>query len=85
MPSAGSATAGTNLLKQATSNVRAQPFRDPLYELSQDFIGLFKEHKAQALQDWLSSELKSIAKSMQQDYSAIEAACSQSWNHDHVA
>ena len=62
------------------------------YELSQDFVGLFKEHKAPALQDWLRrakgstiSELKSIAKSMQQDYAAIEAACSQPWNHDHVA
>ena len=61
------------------------------YELSQDFVGLFKEHKAQALKDWLirakgstSSELKSIAKSMQQDYAAIEAACSQSWNQGQV-
>ena len=41
------------------------------YELSQGFVGLFKEHKAQALKDWLRrakgstiSELKSIAKSM---------------------
>ena len=41
------------------------------YELSQDFVGLFKEHKAQALKDWLRrakgstiSELKSLAKSM---------------------
>jgi transposase len=61
------------------------------YELSQDFVGLFKEHKAQALKDWLSrakgstiNELKSIAKSMQQDYAAIEAACSQSWNQGQV-
>lgn len=61
------------------------------YELSQDFVGLFKEHKAQALKDWLRrakgstiSELKSLAKSMQQDYAAIEAACSQPWNQGQV-
>jgi len=61
------------------------------YELSQDFIGMLKERKLQALQDWLGraksstiSELKSIAKGRQQDYAAIEAACSQSWSQGQV-
>jgi transposase len=61
------------------------------YELTQDFVRLFKEHKASALKDWLRranrsaiSELKSIAKSIQQDYAAIEAACSQAWSQGQV-
>jgi transposase len=62
------------------------------YALSQDFVGLLKERKAQALKDWLRrakgstiAEVKSVAKSMQQDYAAIYAACSQPWSHDYVA
>jgi transposase len=61
------------------------------YELSQDFIGILKEQKAHELNDWLRrarncqvTELRSIAKSMQQDYAAIFAACSQPWSQGQV-
>lgn len=61
------------------------------YELSQDFIGILKEQKAHELNDWLRrarncrvAELRSIAKSMQQDYTAIFAACSQPWSQGQV-
>lgn len=61
------------------------------YELSQDFVGMLNERKAQALTDWLRrakgssiTELRSVAKSMQQDYAAIEAACSQTWSQGQV-
>lgn len=61
------------------------------YEFGQDFVELFKGRKAPALQDWLSrakeshiSELRSFAKSLQQDSAAIEAACSQPWNQSQV-
>jgi transposase len=61
------------------------------YALSQTFIELLKEHKAQELKDWLRqargshlNELKSIAKSMQQDYDAIYAACAQPWSQGQV-
>lgn len=60
-------------------------------ELSQDFVRLIKERQGSALKDWLRrangstiSELKSIAKSIQQDYAAIEAACSQAWSQGQV-
>jgi transposase len=58
---------------------------------SLDFVGLFTGRNAPALQDWLRrakgstiSELRSIAKSIQQDYAAIEAACSQPWSQGPV-
>jgi transposase len=61
------------------------------YELSQEFVELFKGRKAPALQDWLRrakesqiSELGSLAKSLQQDSAAVEAACSQPWNQGQV-
>lgn len=61
------------------------------YELSQDFVAMLNQRKVQALPDWLRRarsssipELKSVAKSLQQDYAAIEAACSQPWNQGQV-
>ena len=61
------------------------------YDLSQDFVHILKERKAQELTTWLRrargsqvTELRSIAKSMQQDYAAIFAACSQSWSQGQV-
>lgn len=61
------------------------------YELSQDFVDMLNQRKVQALPDWLRRarsssipELKSVAKSLQQDYAAIEAACSQPWNQGQV-
>jgi transposase len=53
---------------------------------------MLKERKAQNLKDWIRAaksshvtELTSFAKSVQQDYAAIYAACSLPWSHDHVA
>jgi transposase len=61
------------------------------YELSQDFLSMLKERKAHQLKDWISTaksshitELKSFAKSVQQDYAAISAACSLPWNQGQV-
>lgn len=61
------------------------------YELSQDFARILKEQKAHELNDWLRRarncqviELRSLAKSMQQDYAAIFAACSQPWSQGQV-
>src|SRR5438067_1013464 len=61
------------------------------YELSQDFLGLLKERKAHQLKEWISAatsspiaELKGFAKSVQQDYSAVSAACSLPWSQGQV-
>jgi transposase len=61
------------------------------YELSQGFVDMLNQRKVQGLPDWLRRarssripELKSVAKSLQQDYAAIEAACSQPWNQGQV-
>ena len=61
------------------------------YELSQDFLRLLKERKAHELKAWISaatsshvSELKGFAKSVQQDYAAISAACSLPWSQGQV-
>ena len=61
------------------------------YELSQDFLNMLKERRAHALKEWISAaksshitELKSFAKSVQQDYEAIYAACSLPWSQGQV-
>ena len=61
------------------------------YELSQDFLSILRERKAQNLKDWIRAaksshvtELKSFAKSVQQDYEAISAACSLPWSQGQV-
>ena len=61
------------------------------YRLSQDFVAMLKERKAEELQGWLQrashsqiAEFKSLAKSMQGDYAAIHAACSQPWSQGQV-
>ncbi len=61
------------------------------YRLSQDFVVMIKERKAEELQPWLQrahrsqiAEFKSLAKSMQGDYAAIHAACSQPWSQGQV-
>ncbi len=61
------------------------------YELSQDFLSILRERKAQNLNDWIRAaksshvtELTSFAKSVQQDYSAISAACSLPWSQGQV-
>jgi len=61
------------------------------YELSQDFLGILKGRRAHELKDWIRAakssqvtELKSFAKSVQQDYAAIYAACSLPWSQGQV-
>jgi len=61
------------------------------YELSQDFLGMLKERRAHELKAWISAaksshvtEFKSFAKSVQQDYAAIYAACSLPWSQGQV-
>ena len=61
------------------------------YELSQAFLSILKERRAQALKEWIKAatsshipELKSFAKSVQQDYAAISAACSLPWSQGQV-
>jgi transposase len=61
------------------------------YKLSQDFLSLLKERRASELKEWIRAaksshvtELKSFAKSVQQDYAAIYAACSLPWSQGQV-
>ena len=61
------------------------------YALSQDFLGMLKERRAPELKEWIRTatsshvpELKSFAKSVQQDYAAIYAACSLPWSQGQV-
>jgi len=56
------------------------------YELSQNFLHLLREQKADELNTWLRQakesslpELRSLATSMQQDLAAVPAACSLPW------
>jgi transposase len=66
---------------------QASPDLALAYALSQDFISLLTQQKAEELSDWFRrakqsqvAELMSLAKSMQQDSSAIAAACSLPWS-----
>ena len=61
------------------------------YELSQAFLGILRERRAHELKDWIRAAknsqvtaLTSFAKSVQQDYSAIYAACSLPWSQGQV-
>ncbi|GHO51194.1 hypothetical protein KSX_93570 [Ktedonospora formicarum] len=61
------------------------------YLLSQNFTEMLRERKADDLKEWLQRaresqipELEGFAKSLQQDYSAIYAACSQPWSQGQV-
>jgi transposase len=61
------------------------------YALSQDFLGILRERRAQDLKAWIKAakgsqvtELTSFAKSVLQDYSAISAACSLPWSQGQV-
>lgn len=61
------------------------------YELGQAFLNILKERRASALKEWIAAatsssitELKNFAKSVQQDYEAVAAACSQTWSQGQV-
>jgi transposase len=77
--------------RQKEHLVRASEELAKAYRLSQDFVAMLKERKAEELQEWLQrvghsqiTEFKSLAKSMQRDYAAIYAACSQPWSQGQV-
>jgi transposase len=66
---------------------QASPELALAYELSQDFLHILTQQKADELSNWFRrakeshiAELKSLAKSMQQDALAIAAACSLPWS-----
>jgi transposase len=70
---------------------QASPDLALAYALSQDFISLLTQQKAEELSNWFRrakqsqiAELMSLAKSMQQDSSAIAAACSLPWSQGQV-
>jgi transposase len=78
-------------LRQLEQMCQASEDLSSAYELSQDFLGMLKERRAQDLKDWIReaksspiTELKSFAKSVQQDYAAIAAACSLPWSQGQV-
>jgi transposase len=61
------------------------------YELSQNFLHLLRERKAEELNTWLRqakeshiTEFRSLANSIQQDRAAVAAACSLPWNQGQV-
>ena len=61
------------------------------YELGQAFLNLLKERRTSALKEWIAAatsssitELKNFAKSVQQDYEAVAAACSLPWSQGQV-
>jgi len=70
---------------------QASPDLALAYTLSQDFIDILAHQKADELSNWFRrakeshlAELKSLAKSMQQDGAAILAACSLPWSQGQV-
>jgi transposase len=70
---------------------QASPDLALAYELSQDFIKTLAQQKADELSNWFKrarqshvTELMSLAKSMQQDASAIATACSLPWSQGQV-
>jgi transposase len=77
--------------RQLEQMCQGSPELSHAYELSQDFLSLLKDRKAHELTAWISAatsshiiELKRFAKSVQQDYAAISAACSLPWSQGQV-
>ena len=61
---------------------------DLAYHLSQAFVSMLAEHRAQDLDDWLLQakqsgihELKSFARGIRQDYAAVKATFSSAWSN----
>ena len=70
---------------------QASPDLALAYELSQDFLHILTHHASDELSNWFQrakqshiAELISLAKSMQQDASAVAAACSLPWNQGQI-
>ena len=66
----------------------AHPDLDIAYQLSQTFVLMLTEHRAQDLDDWLIQakqsgirELKSFAQGIRHDYAAVKAAFSSEWSN----
>ena len=61
---------------------------DTAYQLSQAFVTMLAEHRAQDLEDWLIQakqggirELKSFAQGIRRDYAAVKAAFTSPWSN----
>jgi len=59
----------------------------PPYQLSQMFVSMMAEHRAENLDDWLLQakqstirELKSFAQGIRRDYAAVHAAFTSKWS-----
>ncbi|MFL5694817.1 MAG: ISL3 family transposase [Ktedonobacteraceae bacterium] len=64
---------------------------DTAYQLSQAFVAMLAKHRAQDLDDWLLQakqrcirELKSFAKGIRRDYTAVRAAFTSAWRNGQV-
>ncbi len=64
---------------------------DTAYQLSQAFVAMLAKHRAQDLDDWLVQakqscirELKSFAKGIRRDYTAVCAAFTSAWSNGQV-
>jgi transposase len=69
----------------------AHPDLETAYQLSQAFVSMLSEHRAQDLDDWLLqarqsgiSELKSFAQGIRRDYAAVKAAFTSKWSNGPV-
>ena len=77
--------------QQIESMNQSSPDLALAYDLSQDFLRILRERKAGELPDWFRraeesqlTELRSLAKGMQQDSAAIATACTLPWNQGQV-
>ena len=64
---------------------------DSAYQLSQAFVTMLAEHRAQELDDWFIQakqsgirELKSFAHGIRRDYAAVRATFSSEWSNGQV-
>jgi transposase len=69
----------------------AHPDLETAYHLSQAFVSMLAEHRAQNLDDWLLQakqsgirELKSFAQGIRRDYAAVRAAFTSKWSNGQV-
>jgi transposase len=69
----------------------AHPDLESAYQLSQAFVSMLAEHRAQDLDDWLLQakqstlrEFKSFAQGLRRDYAAVKAAFSSQWSNGQV-
>lgn len=69
----------------------AHPDLETAYHLSQAFVSMLAEQRAQDLNDWLLQakqstirELKSFARGIRRDYAAVKAAFSSKWSNGQV-